>query len=428
MQCPYISYSHALPVLASKSFEIYGACIQFSYPDYSCGQYTTDCDRLARGGDDKLFSKEFHKNLGPALGVFLSVKNKIYQSDGPRKMDGIVTVSEFNNLKQDLHSIQDTIAQVVRYHSDTKLRHDTHTKLVASNTPSLAVLISCILNQMIVRIGTLDTKSWKLRDESGDLPIQVLSNKCQYFSSDLHSTRASHIMLLELIVDRLAFMLQYYVFFTERLVGKSVERVVGKAPNLGPLCKQYWKKTKNLRQFVASLETESDYDLPGFSGKGFWPVNRNPRCLTVFIKLVVQIQRKTEELVGVGLTLEQTREENVLLRDMMVKHGLAPGARTPRTAGKGRPPTAVVPPQTAGSTHWSEFSVSRKGEEEEMADSAVDVAPSSTSLVSQVRLPTQITVNNMKTVSKWLMQVGQSVDAKTQTVETSMSATPYRIC
>ena len=27
-------------------------------------------------------------------------------------MDGIVTASEFDNLKQDLHSIQDTIGQV----------------------------------------------------------------------------------------------------------------------------------------------------------------------------------------------------------------------------------------------------------------------------------------------------------------------------
>jgi hypothetical protein len=57
-------------------------------------------------------------------------------------------------------------------------------------------------HQIFGKIGNLQTKSWKLREESGDLPVQLLSNKCQYFSSDLHATRASHIMLLELIVDR----------------------------------------------------------------------------------------------------------------------------------------------------------------------------------------------------------------------------------
>ena len=59
-----------------------------------------------------------------------------------------------------------------------------------------------ILSQIFGKIGNLQTKSWKLKEESGDLPVQLLSNKCQYFSSDLHATRASHIMLLELIVDR----------------------------------------------------------------------------------------------------------------------------------------------------------------------------------------------------------------------------------
>ena len=56
--------------------------------------------------------------------------------------------------------------------------------------------------QMFGKVGSLQTKSWKLREESGDLPVELLCNKCQYFSSDLHSTRASHIMLLELIIDR----------------------------------------------------------------------------------------------------------------------------------------------------------------------------------------------------------------------------------
>ncbi|KAL5257695.1 hypothetical protein ACHWQZ_G012574 [Mnemiopsis leidyi] len=263
-------------------------------------------------------------------------------------MDGIVTASEFDNLKQDLHSIQDTIGQIFG------------------------------------KIGNLQTKSWKLREESGDLPVQLLSNRCQYFSSDLHATRASHIMLLELIVDRFALMLQSYMYFSDRLVGKPSSRVIDKAPNLGPLCKKYWKKAKLLRQFVTSLQAE--------------------------------IQKKSEELVHMGLTLDQAYEENTLLKDMVVKHGLTGGYDTPHRAQLESAPV----PKTAGSVPWSDFSVPAKGEEEDMADSAVDMVRSSaTSLVSQVKLPTQITVNNMKTVSKWLMQGTSSADAKTQTVETA---------
>ena len=51
-------------------------------------------------------------------------------------------------------------------------------------------------------------------------------------------------------------MLQYYMYFTDRLVGKSASRVMDKAPNLGPLCKKHWKKAKLLRQFVTSLQSE----------------------------------------------------------------------------------------------------------------------------------------------------------------------------
>ncbi|XP_063694879.1 coiled-coil domain-containing protein 157-like isoform X2 [Bolinopsis microptera] len=265
-------------------------------------------------------------------------------------MDGIVTSSEFNNLKQDLLSVQDTIGQIFG------------------------------------KIGSLQTKSWKLREESGDLPVQLLSNKCQYFSSDLHATRASHIMLLELIVDRLALMLQSYMYFSDRLVGKPAGRIIEKAPNLGPLCKKYWKKAKLLRQFVTSLQAE--------------------------------IQRKSEELVNMGLTLDQAYEENTLLKDMVVKHGLAGGYDTPQRNQQNSGPNQA--PKTAGSVPWSDFGMPVKGEEESMADSAVDMVRSSaTSLVSQVKLPTQITVNNMKTVSKWLMQGTSSAEAKTQTVETA---------
>ena len=56
--------------------------------------------------------------------------------------------------------------------------------------------------QIFSKVGVVQSKSWKLRNESSDLPIDLLCNKCQYFSSDLHSTRASHVMVLELIIDR----------------------------------------------------------------------------------------------------------------------------------------------------------------------------------------------------------------------------------
>lgn len=53
-----------------------------------------------------------------------------------------------------------------------------------------------------------------------------------------------------------------------------------------------------------------------------------------------------------GLTLDGAYEENTLLKDMVVKHGLAPGYDTPRRLSNSH---TGPPPKTAGSIQWSEF-------------------------------------------------------------------------
>ena len=61
-------------------------------------------------------------------------------------------------------------------------------------------------------------------------------------------------------------------------------------------------------------------------------------------------------MVNLGLTLDQAYEENCLLKDMLVKHGLTGGYDTPRR-DKGHVPR---PPKTAGSMQWSEFGAPSK--------------------------------------------------------------------
>ena len=56
-------------------------------------------------------------------------------------------------------------------------------------------------------------------------------------------------------------MIQSYTYFTDRLVGRQTSRIMDTAPNLGPLCKKYWKRAKGLRQFVTSLQTEVEIAL-----------------------------------------------------------------------------------------------------------------------------------------------------------------------
>lgn len=56
-----------------------------------------------------------------------------------------------------------------------------------------------------------------------------------------------------------------------------------------------------------------------------------------------------------GLTLDQAYEENTLLKDMVVKHGLTGGYDTPQREQLGS--GVKQPPRTAGSVPWSDFSV-----------------------------------------------------------------------
>ena len=56
-----------------------------------------------------------------------------------------------------------------------------------------------------------------------------------------------------------------------------------------------------------------------------------------------------------GLTLDQAYEENTLLKDMVVKHGLTGGYDTPQRNQLDSAPGNV--PKTAGSVPWSDFSV-----------------------------------------------------------------------
>ena len=163
---------------------------------------------------------------------------------------------------------------------------------------------------------------------------------------------------------RLALMLQSYMYFSDRLVGKPASRIIEKAPNLGPLCKKYWKKAKLLRQFVTSLQAEVfSYSVSTmllfivFSFVHFidqlilcWNVRV---CLSNNSWYYLQIQRKSEELVNMGLTLDQAYEENTLLKDMVVKHGLAGGYDTPQRNQQNS--GLNQPPKTAGSVPWSDF-------------------------------------------------------------------------
>ena len=77
-----------------------------------------------------------------------------------------------------------------------------------------------------------------------------------YHSQSVSHRSRYHFIIFNLMYFRLALMLQSYMYFSDRLVGKPSTRIIDKAPNLGPLCKKYWKKAKLLRQFVTSLQAE----------------------------------------------------------------------------------------------------------------------------------------------------------------------------
>ncbi|XP_041078875.1 coiled-coil domain-containing protein 157 isoform X2 [Polyodon spathula] len=95
------------------------------------------------------------------------------------------------------------------------------------------------------RAGPARFPSWKFPDKvSCDLDLVTLLEHYDFVDGDEEFSQHSHIVLLELVVDRLLLLLQSFTRYTDILLaepkGASQSRVIGPSMSIGLVVKRYW--------------------------------------------------------------------------------------------------------------------------------------------------------------------------------------------
>ncbi|KAI5094645.1 coiled-coil domain-containing protein 157 [Silurus meridionalis] len=114
------------------------------------------------------------------------------------------------------------------------------------------------LVEVFSRTGPVRFRSWKFPDkESCDLDLVQLLEQYDYMEGEQEFNQLSHIVLLELVIDRLLLLLQSFNAYTEQMLGgpRAGDRGNGGGSVcVGPVVKRYWK---NLIHFSRQQRTSS---------------------------------------------------------------------------------------------------------------------------------------------------------------------------
>ncbi|NXL33960.1 CC157 protein, partial [Glaucidium brasilianum] len=94
------------------------------------------------------------------------------------------------------------------------------------------------------RVGAVRFPSWKFPDKvSCDLDLAALLEWYCYTENDPEFTQHSHVVLLELVIDRLLLLLQSFMGYTENLLSARAippEQKVGPCMSMGLTVRKYW--------------------------------------------------------------------------------------------------------------------------------------------------------------------------------------------
>ncbi|NWS33724.1 CC157 protein, partial [Polioptila caerulea] len=123
------------------------------------------------------------------------------------------------------------------------------------------------------RAGAVRFPSWKFPDKvSCDLDIPVLLQRYRHSDSEPEFSQHAHVVLLELVIDRLLLLLQSFTGYAETVLsGRAVPRARGLGPcmsagltartfwstmlKLGAFCQQLWDEEKNSRQEIPTQQS-----------------------------------------------------------------------------------------------------------------------------------------------------------------------------
>ncbi|NXQ39581.1 CC157 protein, partial [Catharus fuscescens] len=112
------------------------------------------------------------------------------------------------------------------------------------------------------RAGAVRFPSWKFPDKvSCDLDISVLLQRYRHSDSDPEFSQHAHVVLLELLIDRLLLLLQSFTGYAETLLsGRAVPPARGLGPcmSAGLTARTFWSTMLKLGAFCQLLRDEKD--------------------------------------------------------------------------------------------------------------------------------------------------------------------------
>ncbi|NXP06499.1 CC157 protein, partial [Thinocorus orbignyianus] len=110
------------------------------------------------------------------------------------------------------------------------------------------------------RVGAVRFPSWKFPDKvSCELDLTALLERYSYTEKDPEFTQHSHVVLLELMIDRLLLLLQSFTGYAENLLsGRAVPlaQAVGPCMSAGLTARRYWCSMLKLGAFYQQLLAE----------------------------------------------------------------------------------------------------------------------------------------------------------------------------
>ncbi|KAM6377518.1 coiled-coil domain-containing protein 157 isoform 2-T2 [Pluvialis apricaria] len=110
------------------------------------------------------------------------------------------------------------------------------------------------------RAGAVRFPSWKFPDKvSCDLDLAALLERYSYAENDPEFTQHSHVVLLELVIDRLLLLLQSFTGYAENLLSDHAvppAQAVGPCMSAGLTVRRYWCSMLKLGAFYQRLLAE----------------------------------------------------------------------------------------------------------------------------------------------------------------------------
>ncbi|XP_068937861.1 coiled-coil domain-containing protein 157 isoform X1 [Petaurus breviceps papuanus] len=110
------------------------------------------------------------------------------------------------------------------------------------------------------RAGAVRFPSWKFPDKvSCDLDLVSLLEHYDHEEGNPEFTQLSHMVLLELVIDRLLLLLQSFTSYTDNITSNElipIPREVGPCMSIGLTVRRYWTSTLRLGELYRQSLTK----------------------------------------------------------------------------------------------------------------------------------------------------------------------------